>query len=85
MTGPATLGMSVTSYIALPQLRYFGLHKFWPGDLATELAVKHIEAIASSEAPQVLVEISQEGLSDAAHRDMPPRAVQYYLDRHQGP
>ena len=58
MTGPATLGTSVTSVIALPQLRYFGLHKFWPGDLATELAVKHIEAVASSEAPQVLVEIS---------------------------
>lgn len=85
VTGPATLGMSVTSVMALPQLRYLGLHKFWPGDLATELAIKHIEAVASSQAPQVLVEISQEGLSDAAHCDMPPRAVQQYLDRHPGP
>lgn len=69
VTGPAILGATVTSVIALPHLKYFGLHKLSSGDLVTEQAVDGIEALARSHSPQVLVEF-QEGMSDAERLDV---------------
>ena len=38
VTGPAILGVIVTSVIALPHLKYFGLRKLSSGDLVTARA-----------------------------------------------